>query len=517
MRPIPVLTPQQSRAWDDSSIASGRPTRLLMEQAGRAVAQLLLERFSGPARAGVLVAAGPGNNGGDGWVTARALHMVGIPVWVSESSAPDGDSLCAQVRAVAMSDGVRTVPSDGPWPNVGLFVDALLGTGARGAPRGEMASLIARMIDAERPIVAIDGPSGLDLANGMHYGLLQADLTVTFGGPRRGHLMARDEIGDLIVADIGLCDVDPAWPQLVDIHWAARRFQPLAANAYKGSRGRVVIVGGAPSMTGAARLCARSAFAAGAGLLHVVAPEASVAALRAAEPDVQTLAHEFTLPLHPELLELIDKADAVVIGPGLGRAPERTPFVLAVIAAARAAVIDADALVALKGERPALLALARDRAMVCTPHIGEFRTLFGDLAHDLETAPWEAASAAAVASGTTVLLKGVPTVIASPDGALLTVAAGNPGLATGGSGDLLSGLIAAILAQGTALPLAAALGAQALGDAADHAARRSTARAMRPMDVVLALPDVWRLWARLRGATSAQFPILLDLPRPRTT
>lgn len=517
MRPIPVLTPRQSRAWDEATVAAGRPARLLMDAAGHEVAQLVLERFGGPTHQGVLVAAGPGNNGGDGWVCARVLHLAGIPVWVTESEAPAANSLCAEVRTAAMHEGVRTVPCDGPWPNVGLIVDALLGTGAKGAPRGTITPLIARMIDAERPIVAIDGPTGLDLATGMHYGMLQADLTVTFGGARRGHVMARDEIGDLIVVDIGLCPPDSSWPELVDTSWAAARWQPLKATAHKGSRGRVVVVGGAAGMSGAVRLCARSAFATGAGLLHVVAPDATVAALRVAEPDVQTLAHEFTLPLSVELQGLLARADAVVVGPGLGRAPERAAFVLAVLAASRAAVVDADGLIALKGEREAFLTLARQRPIVCTPHVGEFRALFGDLASDLETAPWEAAAAAATASSTTVLLKGVPTVVACPEGALLTVAAGNPGLATGGSGDVLSGIIATLLAQGMTLPDAAALGAQALGDAADHAARRVTARAMRPMDVVHALSDVWRLWSRRHRAAAAQSIVLLDLPRPRTT
>src|SRR5664279_1002412 len=305
MRRIPVLTPEQSRAWDETSVRAGRSTRLLMEAAGRAVAQLVLERFGGPAQQGVLVAAGPGNNGGDGWVAARALHMVGVPIWVCESQAPVAGSLSAEVRDVAIQDGVRTVSCDGPWPNVGLFIAALLGTGAKGAPRDTMAPLIARMIDAERPVVAVDGPSGLDLATGLHHGQLRAELTITFGGARRGHLMARDEVGDLVVVDIGLCAPDSAWPELVDTEWAAARWQPLAANAYKGTRGRVVIIGGAPGMSGAARLCARSAFAAGAGLLHVVAPVDTVTALRAAEPDVQTMAHEFTVPLSSDLQHLL--------------------------------------------------------------------------------------------------------------------------------------------------------------------------------------------------------------------
>lgn len=517
MPPIPVLTPQQSRLWDDAAITAGRPVRTLMELAGRAVAQLVLERFAAAASQGVLVVTGPGNNGGDGWVAARALHVLGVPTWVSESRPPEAGTLCAEVRAVALADGVRTVPGDGPWPTVGLFIDALLGTGATGAPRAEMASMIARLIDAERPVVAIDGPSGLDLGNGMHYGMLQADLTITFGGPRRGHLMAREEVGDLIVVDIGLPHPDAGWPALVTSSWAARRGPQLAVNAHKGMRGRVVIVGGAPGMTGAARLCARAAFATGAGLLHVVAPEESIAVLRTAEPDVQTLVHDFTAPLTPGLQALLAGADAVMIGPGLGRAPGREAFVLAVVAASRAVVIDADALVALKAARPALEQLARDRPLVCTPHLGEFRTLFGDVAHDLETDPWQAAAAASASSHATILLKGVPTVVACPEGSLLTVAAGNPGLATGGSGDLLTGIIGAFLAQGAELPDAAALGAQALGDAADHAARRVTARAMRPTDVIASLPDVWRLWRRLRQTTAPHAPILVELPEPETT
>jgi NAD(P)H-hydrate epimerase len=266
-------------------------------------------------------------------------------------------------------------------------------------------------------------------------------------------------------------------------------------------------------MVGAARLAARAAFGAGAGLVHVVAPEVSLATIRTAEPDVQTMSQEFTGAIHPAVQELIARADAVAIGPGLGRDAGRAAFVLDILQHARRAVIDADALTVLKPERDALANLAATRSIVCTPHVGEFRTLFPECAIDLETAPWDAAVHAAAMSGTTVLLKGVPTIVASPDGTALTVAAGNPGLATGGSGDVLTGIIAAFLAQGIALPDAAAAGAQAHGEAADHAARRVTARAMRPMDVVTALPDVWRAWSR--PARMHRLPMLDELPSPR--
>ena len=409
---------------------------------------------------------------------------------------------------------MRLVAADGPWPGAGLLMDALLGTGASGAPRGEMMPLLHRLADLQKPIVAIDGPTGLDLATGVQHGPLHAALTVTFGGARRGHLLARDDVGDLVVVDIGLPLPDPVWPVLIDTAWAAQRVKPFPANSHKGMRGRVVIVGGTPAMVGAARLAARAAFGAGAGLVHVVAPEETLATLRLAEPDVQTTAQQFSGTIDGAAADLIARADAVAIGPGLGRDAGRAEFVVAVLQLARRAVVDADALTVLKNHRHALQELATSRPIVCTPHIGEFRTLFSECAVDLETAPWDAAVNAARASGAIVLLKGVPTVVASPDGTALTVAAGNPGLATGGSGDVLTGIIAALLAQGIALPEAAAAGAQAHGEAGDYAARRATARAMRPMDVVTGLQDVWRGWGR--PGPLRRTPILLDLPAPRT-
>lgn len=516
MHLTPVLTPTQAANWDAAAAAAGRPLASLMEAAGRAVAQLVLERFPGAAAQGVLIACGGGNNGGDGWVAARAFHALGIPVWATETGTQH-DGVGADARVLAIADGVRTVPHDGPWPTVGLIVDAMLGTGARGPLRTPIPSLIDRIIDLELPVIAIDGPTGLDLETGLPHGPLSALMSITFGGVRRGHLLARDEVGEIVVADIGLGAADSSLPRLVDRYWAADRLMGLSARSHKGIRGRVVIVGGDVAMTGAARLTARAAFAAGAGLVHVVAPEPSLAVLRLAEPDVQTLAHEFVHPLSVDLIDLLNRADVIVIGPGLGRAVDRAPFVLEILAHAHAAVIDADALIALKGSVPALAALAATRSFVATPHRGEFRTLFPDFADDLETAPWEAAQSACHTSGCTVLLKGVPTVVACGSSPMLTVAAGNPGLATGGSGDVLSGMLGALMAQGVVLPDAAAMAAQALGEAADVAARRVTARAMRPMDVISALPDIWRAWACARDGRVPHSPVLTHLNAPQST
>jgi NAD(P)H-hydrate epimerase len=276
-------------------------------------------------------------------------------------------------------------------------------------------------------------------------------------------------------------------------------------------------VGGSTGMSGALRLAARAAFGAGAGLVHAVAPQDTIALLVQAEPDVQTLAHPFDQTPSRGLLDLIAGADALVIGPGLGRDPGRRAFVSALAAVATSVVMDADALVAFGGAAAEIRLLATGKRIVLTPHPGEFRTLFPELASVRELDPWAAAASAAETSGATVLLKGVPTVIASARPPMLTIIAGNPGLATGGSGDVLSGLIGTALAQGLEPEVAAALGAQALGRAADLAARRHTARGLRPMDVVQVLPDLWREWEVLRRARPApRPPVLFEQPKPQT-
>jgi NAD(P)H-hydrate epimerase len=380
-----------------------------------------------------------------------------------------------------------------------------------------MAALLDRMQDLEIPVVAIDGPTGVDLASGVVHGTPRAELTITFGGLRRGHLLARDEVGGLVVVDIGHPRADPDWPVLVSDVQAAEWLPRLRSRDHKGDRGRVVIVGGHTGMSGAARMAGRAAFGAGAGLVHVAAPPDTIAALVQAEPDLQTFAHPLDRAPTPELLDLVGRADALIVGPGLGRESGRRALVTALVRAARAAVLDADALIAFQGAEEELRALAADRPVVLTPHPGEFRALFHDLAPLRELDPWAAAAHATARVDATLLLKGVPTVVARAGRPLLTVAAGNPGLATGGSGDVLSGLVGTGLAQGLAPEVAAALGAQALGRAADLAARRIAARTLRPMDVVSALSDLWREWELLRLAPPlARPPILLELAKPQT-
>lgn len=512
---VPVLSPQQSADWDRRAEQAGIDLATLMDAAGRAAAHVVATRFPQETATGVLVATGLGNNGGDGWVLARALHRLDVPVWVAPL-AGEGSPLQLRMARLAQSEGVRVVAPDGPWPRIGLAVDALLGTGAQGAPRSTMTGLIDRINDLALPVVAIDGPTGVDLETGASHGShIHARVSVTFGGLRRGHLLARDEVGDVVVVDIGHPPPDPAWPTLVTDARAAAWQPEFGATDHKGRRGRVVVIGGDVGMSGALRLAARAAFAGGAGLVHAVAPEATIAALIAAEPDLQTRAHPLVGKPDEALTVLLDQADVLVIGPGLGRGEGRLEFVMAAALLSRQVVIDADALNAFAGNSEQLAVLSQGRDVILTPHPGEFRTLFPPLSGRMELDPWGAAQTAAEGTRCTILLKGVPTVVARRGLPIITVAAGNPGLATGGSGDVLSGLVGAALAHGLDASTAAALAAHALGRTADLAARRTTARGLRPMDVIAALPDLWRSWHAERSHHVARPPIVLELDTPQ--
>ena len=503
---IPVLSAAEAAAWDSMARTQYRvPSRVLMETAGRAVAHVLLAEFPAALQGGVLIAAGAGNNGGDGWVMARALHAARVPVWVAPLDPKTDDAI--DNRALARVDGVRELAREEAWPQAAIAVDALLGTGAAGPIKGDVLALGERLAAYGAPILAVDGPTGLDLTSGEAHGPVRAQLTVTFGGPRRGHLLVREWCGKVVVVDIGLPPVDPAWPVLVTDAWAAVRLPRLQATMHKGDRGRVTVVGGAEGMTGAALHAARAALAAGAGLVKLVAGKEAIAAARASLPDVLTVESAFGAELEPAVGEALEWADAVVLGPGLGREASREAFVAQVLGRrAVPTVVDADALHFLR-EPPS-------RPLVCTPHVGEFRALVGDaLADQAANDRWGAAAKAASKLKATVLLKGVPTVIADLRGPVHVVASGNPGLATGGSGDLLAGFVGAFLARGMAPAEAAALGAHALGRAADLGARQWTARSLRPADVLAALPDVWRAWRDVRPALP---PVLGVLEAPET-
>ena len=517
MSVIPVLGADEAAAWDRAAQErSAIPSRVLMESAGRATAELIAREFGHALDRGVLVVCGRGNNGGDGWVTARMLAAFGVSVSVVPlSGEPSADN--AANRALAVAQGVRVVEPSGEWPVAGVLVDAILGTGASGAPRGDAAAAIERMQRLELPIVAVDGPTGIDLTTGaVHAPCIRANTTVTFGGYRRGHLLQRTFCGKVLVADIGLPPPATSWPGLVTDAWLSGVLPPVGAEMHKGERGKVLIVGGGEGMAGAAIFAAKAALRSGAGLARLVASAPTVAACQANNPDIVCITSALAESVEQDVADAMVWAESLVLGPGLGRGTAKSRFVRGVLNAASSPVlIDADALMAFRGATDELKDLSAGKRVLLTPHKGEFAALFPDLADRSRRDPFGAAQAAADRIGQAVLLKGVPTVIAAPGLPLLVSASGNPGLATGGSGDVLSGMAAAWLARGLPPQVAGAAAAHVHGRSAEDVARHRSVRALRPDDLLGVLSPLWRELAD--NNRELHLPLLAELEKPAVT
>jgi hydroxyethylthiazole kinase-like uncharacterized protein yjeF len=418
-----------------------------MAAAGRAVARAAMRRFR-PCR--TLVLAGPGNNGGDGYVAARLLEQAGWPVAVAAPAPPRPGSDAAGAAARWRGPMARFAPETAA--RAGLVIDAVFGAGLARPVEGMVAATLAA---AGGPVLAIDTPSGVDGATGQVLGYApQAAASVTFFRLKPGHLLlpGRGLCGDLELADIGLPDAVLAgiasrcWRNAPGL-W---RLPEAGPAAHKYARGHVTVVAGA-AMTGAARLAAAGARRGGAGLLSVVAPDRATGdVLRAGAPGV--------IVTEAPLADLLGDArrTAWVVGPGLPPVPATLDAVRAVVAAGRLVVADAGALVAAEGCPEALAGCA-----VLTPHAGEFTRVFGPVGGDRPAA----ARRAAALTGAVVLLKGPDTVIAAPDGRVAINDHASAALATGGTGDVLAGLIAALLAGGLAPFEAAAAGAWLHGEA----------------------------------------------------
>jgi hydroxyethylthiazole kinase-like uncharacterized protein yjeF len=507
---VRVVSASQAAELDANAMASGVPSRALMQAAGRSAAALLLERFPLESARGVAVFAGPGNNGGDAWVMAGELARRGVRVRVAEIAEPKTpDAIAAREAARAHLDRVPPIHTEG------VIVDGLLGTGATGAPRGAIAEAIERIAiqrasDATAArgvplagalvrIVALDVPSGVDATTGATPGLfVRADLTVTFGSLKRGLLVNREAAGTIVVADIGLGAESGRFaqaPPLVDAAMVRAHVPPIAADAHKGVRKRLAIVGGALGMAGAPVLAARAALRSGIGMVKLCVARESMGAVQSAEPTAMAVAWPET---ERERDELLGWAHALLIGPGIGATPRARALVGDLLSVwTGPVVLDADALTLFEGEPAALGALLgaarRTRASpaVITPHVVEFARLAGLTAAEVEARRFDIVGELARTIDATVLLKGVPTIIS--DGATTLVsAAGTPVLATAGSGDVLGGIVATLVAQtGDALESAAAA-AWVHGRAAEIAAAGQV-RGVTLSDVLDSLRATWRL------------------------
>jgi NAD(P)H-hydrate epimerase len=517
---LPVFTAEEMRRLDSRAIHElGVPGATLMENAGRGAAMAIARSW--PARRGrrpahIVVVCGKGGNGGDGFVVARWLRRRGVrtSVWLT---TPAGDLRGdpRQKLSELIRSGVRPrLVADGAGlarelATADLVVDALLGTGARGTPEDRVARCIELINASERPVVALDIPSGLPADGGAPPGpCVRAASTLTFAGLKRGLVLlpGADFSGHVEVVPIGIpvAEVErDAATFLVQAADVARHVPPRPRAAHKGTYGHVLVIAGSLGKTGAAALTARAAMRSGAGLV-------TAATAASQQPIVATLVLEAMTEALPEtgarsvaskardaIAELAAARDAVAIGPGLGLDPDTQALAREVVRdVARPMVVDADALTALAGHPEVLTAAAGPRCL--TPHPGEMARLLGTTVARVEGDRIGAARELARSRRVCVVLKGALSVIADPDGRVYLNPTGNPGMASGGTGDVLTGIVGAFLARGLAPIVALQAGVFLHGLAGDLAAARFGQEALVASDVIAALPDAFRELQRPR-------------------
>ncbi|TAL04839.1 MAG: NAD(P)H-hydrate dehydratase [Rhodospirillaceae bacterium] len=446
---LAVLSVAEMYAADHAAAAAGIPSLVLMEAAGAAVARAIMVRWS---RQAVTILCGPGNNGGDGYVVARLLHEAGWPVRLACGTGAGQSDAIANAQRWREAGGESIAIGPHVLDGGGLVVDALFGAGLSRPLTPEIRTLVSRINQQRIACIAIDVPSGVsgdtgEVLGGGDDGAPRCAMTVTFFRPKSAHLLypGRALCGELIVADIGIpasvlggirpatCRNTPALWHLPEPGWADHKY----------TRGHGIVIGGS-AMTGAARLAARAARRVGAGLLTLAVPPDSVPIYAGSEVGA------FVEPRPGDDLKNVlsdPRRNCVLIGPGCGVGVETRRMVTACLATEKAVVLDADALTSFaQAPRELFEAVASRRAAtVMTPHGGEFSRLFGA---DVTGGKLAHARAAAARAGAVIVYKGADTVVAAPDGRAAIAANGPPWLATGGSGDVLAGLVLGLLAQG---------------------------------------------------------------------
>ena len=487
-----------------------------MQRAGTAAAEQILRRYSERLGDSAVVFTGPGNNGGDGWVVAGTLARSGVEVTVVEvAKATAAKSPDAVAEREAAIDSVK-LASSAPG-GATLVIDALLGTGFEGEPRGTIGEAIATMNELHGRgvrVVALDVPSGLDSTTGQHSTCVVADLTLSFGGVKRGLLLARDRSGEIVALDIGLDDPPrparetramPAssMPILVDGEWVRSRIPPIRFDAHKGIRRHLAIVGSGKGMPGAVVLASRAALRSGIGLVRALVAPDNVSPVLAAVPSA--LISEWPSSEIEIEAQVSNWADALVIGPGLGNSKETRSLVERILRSSNLPVLlDADALNAFEGDAKSLGKFLAGRAALITPHVAEFARLSGlDVKQTLANR-FDVGLDLARELGATVLLKGSPTVIFTPDGDRRVIARGTAALGTGGSGDLLDGIAGTLLAQTQDATVSGCCAAWVHGRAAEFC---EYVRGTTLEDVLYALPRAWN-----EIEPPLEPPVLAELP-----
>jgi ADP-dependent NAD(P)H-hydrate dehydratase / NAD(P)H-hydrate epimerase len=496
----PLLTAAETTALDRQTEERGTPVETLMERAGHAVARAAVLLGGGAYGRRAVVVCGKGSNGGDGLVAARYLARWGVGVDVFSLAEPaPGPSVHMSERLRDAGVPLRHYQSDAFRRAVGradVVIDAIFGTGFRGAVEGPHAEAIEAIENSGPPVVAVDIPSGVEGDSGAVRGpAIHADVTVTFGAPKVGTVLqpGAAHAGVLEVADIGFPpDLVRGEAVMVESEDVARLLPPRPPETHKRATGVVLVVGGSRTMTGAPLLVARGAYRIGAGLVTMAVPEGVL-------PVVQGGITEATfLPL-PEgatgavteaawdtVADRIEGVDAVALGPGLSTDRGAAAFVRRLVGECPApVVVDADAITAFAGSVGDLAPRASDA--VVTPHAGEFGLLVGMPAAEVIEDRIGFTRKAAAEARAVVLLKGSRTVIASPDGEVRISPTGTSALATGGTGDVLTGAVAGALARGLS-PIDAATAAAFVHGLAGQIAGGDLAEGTMASDVARAIP-----------------------------
>lgn len=482
--PSALYTAAQVRELDRRAIEDHRiPGYTLMERAGQAAFDAVRARWPDARRLGVL--CGSGNNGGDGYVIARLARAAGLQVWLVEAGDTarlKGDA--ARARADWAAAGGEPVAAGAHWPGADVLVDALLGTGLDRPVEGRFATLIDAINAAAPPVLAVDIPSGLHADTGAVLGrAVRAAVTVSFIGLKTGLFTGEgpSHCGEVLFDDLAVpADVrSGAVPAAKRLDAAClARLGRRARGAHKGDFGHVLVVGGDRGMPGAARMAAEAAARTGAGLVSVATHPDHAALLPLVRPEL--MAHGVACP--GDLSPLLARATVLALGPGLGRGAWGRGLLARLLETGLPMVLDADALNLLAGEP------VRRETWVLTPHPGEAGRLLGSDAARVQADRLAAAARIQQDFGGVCVLKGAGTVIHDGREAAICTG-GNPGMASGGMGDVLTGVIAALIAQDLAPPEAARLGVCVHAEAADRAARAGE-RGLLASDVIAELRAV---------------------------
>ncbi|MEE8404205.1 MAG: NAD(P)H-hydrate dehydratase [candidate division Zixibacteria bacterium] len=511
-----LVTSESMRAIDREAIDRHKiPSLDLMEKAGQGIAErLLIHNIIDPSTDNkVAVICGKGNNGGDGFVVARYLHEAGVNVclfFIGPVKALSEDASVNHDRAVKSGvplTEIKKVADIEDIRNCSHIIDAVFGTGFKGRPRDLSAKIIEFINEQESAVISIDMPSGLNADNGNHQGaVIRADYTFALALPKYGlFLSPGSELAGVVdIVPIGIPDEvmkkQKLSHQLITAELVSKKLPERDPKGHKGDFGKLLVISGSTGMTGAACLCANSALRTGCGIVRVGCPQGvqPVLAIKLTEVMTQPLpdiSKKGVLALRSlgEIRNLSKEHDAIAIGPGLGLHHETQELVRRfVLKNEKPIVVDADALTALSTDLNTL----RDSkaAMVLTPHAGEFQRLTGEtVLSDINEIQerFEVALEFAKIYNVTLLLKGSPTIIACPNGNCYLNPTGNHGMATAGSGDVLTGIIGSLLAQAMTAEDAAVCGAFIHGTAGDIAADALTPRAMIAGDMIDSLPEAF--------------------------